>query len=101
MTKEKKLLVSLKSAKRIAFTFFFIGTLLFLIQLLIDDSFGIAILGLVFIVVAVTFNTTILILLIIDLIRRDLLESFYSICLILVNIPIAIGYVYILSETIK
>ncbi len=94
-------MVSLKSAKRIALTFFSIGTLLFLIQLLFSDGFGIAFLGMLFIVIAVAFNSIVLLLLIIDLLRKDLLESFIGICIILANIPIALGYVYILLEVIK
>ncbi|GAB5401376.1 MAG: hypothetical protein Aureis2KO_29610 [Aureisphaera sp.] len=101
MTTKKNLIVSFKSAKWIAITFFCIGTLLFLIQLLLGDAMEIAFLGMLYTAFAVLFNGTILLFLIIDLIRRDLLESFYGICLILANVPIAMGYVYLLLEFIK
>ena len=91
-------MVSLTSAKWIAGIFFSIGTFLFLIQLLFGDSLGIAFLGAIFIVIAVIFNSITLFLLIVDLLRRDLLESFFGICIILLNVPVALGYAYILIE---
>ncbi|MEL6811934.1 MAG: hypothetical protein AAFP76_11410 [Bacteroidota bacterium] len=98
MKKKNGIMVSLTSAKWIAGIFFCIGTLLFLVQLLLGDSLGIAFLGAIFIVIAIIFNSITLLLLIIDLVRKDLLESFFGICIILLNVPIAAGYAYILIE---
>lgn len=54
--------------------------------------------GLFFVVFAILFNTIVLLILLVDLIRKDRLESFYAICIILANIPIAAGYFYITIE---
>lgn len=98
MKNEHNLIITLKAAVRIAVTFFTIGSVLFVLQFFTHDVIGLAILGLIFIVIAVIFNGITAILIIIDLIKRDRLESFTALCILLANIPIAAGYAYLLME---
>ena len=98
MKNEFKLRVTLKVAVKIALSFFVIGTLLFAMQILLGNSGSLLFLGLAFIALAVLVNSIIFLLALIDLIQKDRLESFYAICILLANIPIAVGYAYILLE---
>ncbi|MDC8004445.1 hypothetical protein POV27_10315 [Aureisphaera galaxeae] len=98
MKDKNKPIISLEVAKRIALIFFSIGTFLFLMQLLLGDGLELVFLGMIFVIIAVIFNGFILLVLVVDLIRKDLLETFFAICIILANIPIAFGYAYILTE---
>lgn len=88
--------ITLKIAKNTALTFFGIGTLLFLLLLLTRSLPAFAFIGFVFIVTAIIYNVTFLILLLIQLIKHNELETFFAILIILLNIPIAMGYFYIL-----
>ena len=88
--------ITLKTAKNTALTFFSIGTLLFVLLLLTKSLPTFAFIGFVFIVTAIIYNLTIVVLLLIQLIKQNELETFCSILIILLNIPIAIGYFYIL-----
>ncbi|MBX2829546.1 MAG: hypothetical protein KTR22_15385 [Flavobacteriaceae bacterium] len=92
--------ISFRTAFRIALWFFGIGTFLFLFQLLLGEGMYLVFIGIVFLFVAIVFNGFILLILIVDLIRKDILETFFAICVILANIPIALGYTYILIEYI-
>ncbi len=98
MTQRKGLMVSLRSAKIIALVFFILGTLLFGIQFLVSDLIGLIGLGLFYLCLAIIFNGIIALLLLIDLIRKDYLESFYGLCIILTNIPVAALYAYLIIE---
>lgn len=98
MTTKQGLTISFKSARNIALVFFIIGTFLFLINAFTKEHPPIVTLGLFFVVFAVLFNCIVLFILLVDLIRKDRLESFFAICIILANIPIAAGYLYIIIE---
>lgn len=88
--------MTFKSAKNTALTFFSLGTFLFLLQLLTKADFAFAFFGFVFVLIAIVYNLIVLIILIIQLIKLNELETFFSILIILLNIPIAVGYVFIL-----
>ncbi|HAT64682.1 MAG TPA: hypothetical protein DCS66_08785 [Flavobacteriaceae bacterium] len=88
--------IKLKTAKKTAFTFFIIGTLLFFIRWVSGYEKSITLIVLAFILFAVIYNLIVLILLITQLIKHNELDSFFSMLIILLNIPIAAGYVYIL-----
>lgn len=98
MTTKQGLTISLNSARNIALVFFIVGTFLFVINTFIKEYPPIVMMGLFFVVFAILFNTIVLLILLVDLIRKDRLESFYAICIILANIPIAAGYFYITIE---
>lgn len=98
MSKTQKLMVSYRSAKISALVFFCIGTLLFLLQYFFGRAFGLLFIGFAFVVFAAVYNCILFLLLLIDLIRRDRVESFFGLCLILANLPIAWVYLYILTE---
>lgn len=100
MENEFQLRIPLQRAVKIAVTFFGIGTLLFTLQLLLGDGGQLIFIGIVFIVIAVIFNSITFILALVDLIQKDRLESFYALCILVANIPIAMGYFYILLENI-
>ena len=75
------------------------GTLLFLLSflllLLLKPLIGF---GLFYLCLAIIFNGIIALLLLIDLIRKDSLESFFGLCIILANIPFAALYTYLILE---
>ena len=96
MTPRKGLMISLRSAKIIALIFFILGTLLFGMQFLVPDLLSLIGLGLFYILFAILFNGIAALMLLIDLIRKDRLESFYGLCIILANIPIASLYTYLI-----
>ena len=98
MENEFRLMIRLKGAKKIAISFFSIGTILFVMELLLGDLGTLVFLGVAFVAIAVLVNSIIVLLAIIDLIRKDRLESFYAICVLLANIPIAALYVYFLIK---
>jgi hypothetical protein len=98
MTTKQGLTISLKSARIIALIFFILGTFLFVVNVFIREDQPLVMLGLFFVVFAVLFNSIILLILLVDLIRKDRLESFFAICIILANLPIAAGYLYLTLE---
>ncbi len=93
-------MISLKTAKILALVTFLIGTILFIVQFIFGEGIGITGLGLMFIVVAFLVNTVMFLIAFIDLLRTDHLESFYVMCILLINLPIAIGYAYLIIEKI-
>lgn len=97
MKPKKALTISLTTAKIMALLFFGVGTLLFLLGAITGMDNTIVVFGFLFIVFAIIFNAVVLIILFVDLIRKDQLESFIAIVITLVNIPIAVGYFYLLS----
>jgi len=98
MTTKQGLTISLKSARTIALIFFIVGTFLFVINVFTKEYAPIVTLGLFFVVFAILFNTIVLLILLVDLIRKDRLDSFFGICIILANLPIAAGYFYLTME---
>jgi len=98
MTTKQGLTISFKSARNIALIFFIAGTFLFILNAFTNDNPPTVVLGVFFVAFAVIFNSIVLFILLVDLIRKDLLESFFAICIILTNIPVAAGYVYIIVE---
>ena len=98
MTTKQGLTISLKSARTIALIFFIVGTFLFVINVFTNEYPPIITLGLFFVVFAVLFNTIVLLILLVDLIRKDRLDSFFGICNILANLPIAAAYFYLTME---
>jgi len=98
MTTKQGLTISFNSARNIALIFFIVGTFLFIINAFINEYPPIVTLGFFFVVFAIIFNSIVLLILLVDLIRKDRLESFFAICIILANIPIAAGYLYIIME---
>lgn len=98
MTTKQGLTISFKSARNIALIFFIVGTFLFILNAFTNENPPTVMLGVSFVAFAVIFNSIILLILLVDLIRKDRLESFFAICIILANIPIAAGYAYIIVE---
>jgi len=98
MSTKQGLTISFNSARIIALIFFIVGTFLFLINAFTKEYPPIVTFGFLFVVFAVIFNSIVLFILLVDLIRKDRLESFFAICIILSNIPIAAGYLYIIME---
>jgi hypothetical protein len=98
MTTKQGLTISIKSARIIALIFFILGTFLFVVNVFIREDQPLVMLGLFFVVFAVLFNSIVLLILVVDLIRKDRLESFFAICIILANLPIAAGYLYLTLE---
>lgn len=92
----------INTGKTIAFLSFVIGTILFAFQLYFQGSLRLVHIGLVFIVVAVIINTVSLIALIFVLLGNtdNKLDILKTCGLILLNMPIAILYFYILIETL-
>ncbi len=88
--------MTFKTARNTAFTFFGIGTFIFLIALVVQDLFAVAILGFIFLVFAIVYNTTAFFILLFELIKYNRLESFFGLCLILANAPIAFAYCYLI-----
>lgn len=98
MTTKQGLTISFKWARNIALIFFIIGTFLFLINAFTKEYQPIVMLGFLFVVFAIIFNSIVICILLVDLIRKDRLESFFAICIILANIPVAAGYFYVIME---
>ena len=90
--------ISIKTARLTALTFFCIDTFLFLIQWLTKEDFAFIFLGVIFISIATIYNLVVFIILLVQLIRKNELETFFSILIVLINIPIALGYFYILTH---
>ncbi len=93
-------MVTLQTAKKIALTFFIIGTLLFGMQWLMKDWFGLVFLGIIFIGIALLVNGIAFIVLLKKLLTEDCLESFFGMCILLCNVPVAFLYAYILINHI-
>ena len=74
---------------------FSVGTLL-LMGLLITEFEGFLVIGTYYLVLAIAFNVTLLILIRIILIKEERFEIFKSILLMLINIPIAYLYTQII-----
>jgi len=98
MKNEYKLMVPQRNAIRIFTVFFTLGSLLFIAQLILGDFVPLAIIGLIYIGIALLFNGIAFLLALIDLIKKDRLESFYSLLLLLLNLPVAAGYAYVLLD---
>lgn len=88
--------MTLATAKKTAITFYIIGTLFFLILLVAGKIIPFIFLTALYLIIAVIYNLIVLAILIFQLIKHNELETFFSILIILLNIPIAAGYVYIL-----
>ena len=83
----------------VAKLFFFIGTLFFLIQLIIGNITFITILGYYFVQLSILLNAIIVIVLVIGLIiEQNKKETLKSIGIIVANIPVALLYFYIVME---
>ncbi|MEZ4875084.1 MAG: hypothetical protein R2793_06470 [Flavobacteriaceae bacterium] len=88
--------MSNKKAFRTALIFFAIGSVLFLIQWAAGPQLPLYMLGFLFVVFAVVYNTLLFFILLIRLIKHNELETFFSMLILLANLPIAMGYFYIL-----
>ena len=90
----------INTSKTIAFLSFLIGSILFAVQLCFIMPIGFIYLGIIFIIVASIVNTISLLALIFSILgytnqRKELIKT----CgIVLLNIPIAILYFYILIE---
>lgn len=87
------------SSKAIAITSFFIGSTIFTLQLCFTNTYAFVVLGLLFAIVAVFINSISLVGLIYYLLGNSnskKLELLESIGIVLLNIPIALLYFYIL-----
>ncbi|NND64040.1 MAG: hypothetical protein HKN48_12690 [Flavobacteriaceae bacterium] len=91
-------MIAFAFVKRIALLFFIVGTLLFFLGIIVPEPFGIFVLGLLFTVIAVLISTVLFAILLVDLIKHDRLESFFGICILLANLPIAATYFYVLTN---
>ncbi|MFD1163861.1 hypothetical protein ACFQ2E_15635 [Hwangdonia seohaensis] len=92
----------INSSKAIAIISFAIGTILFVLQLYFRKSVVFIYPGIIFILIAVIINSILLIALVFSLIGyiNQRLELLKTCGLVLLNIPIAILYFYILIETL-
>ena len=81
-----------KTAFKIFASFFGIGTFIFVGHLLLPETMIWYILGFVFIIIALIVNSIALLSNIIKLIKYDRLETFFSTCILLINIPVAVIY---------
>jgi len=88
--------MTLKAAQKTSITFYILGTLFFLILLVAGKIIPLIFLTALYLLIAVIYNLIVLAILIIQLIKHNELEAFFSILIILLNIPIALGYGYIL-----
>lgn len=88
--------MTLKTAKQTALIYFILGTLLFFIQWVSGYHAGVTLIEIIFLLITIVHNLTVFIILLIQLIKKNELETFFSILIILINIPVAIGYGYIL-----
>lgn len=88
--------MTLATTKKIALSFFIIGTCLFTILLVTNSEFTFVFLSVVFILVALIFTFIMLLILIVQLLKHNELDTYFSIVIILSNIPIALSYAYIL-----
>lgn len=88
----------INTSKTIAILSFAIGTVLFVIQLYFNPSLGFSYAGFIFIIIATIINTISFLALIFSLLGKTdkKLELIKTSGLILLNIPIAILYTYIL-----
>lgn len=88
-----------KTIFKIAITFFIIGTLLFLIQLITSKLNYITIIGFYYVILSIIINSLILLILLILLIKHhDKKETLKSITYIVSNIPIAMIYYVIVTD---
>lgn len=89
------------TSKSIAFLSFIIGTILFVLQLY-NEALGLIYFGFIFIIIAVIINTISLLILIFSILgyTEQKLELLKTIGIVLLNIPIAFLYFYILIETL-
>ena len=88
-----------KISAAIALVFFLIGTFLFLLQLVTTDMLTLPIISFYYLLIALFFNAIVLLTLIGKLfIDSNYSEILKSIAIILVNIPIAIFYTYIIFK---
>ncbi len=88
----------LKTTSSIALFFFAIGTLLFVLQIIIRGITGVTILGYYYVMVSIIINLIIIVILLISLLIERKLETLKSIGIILANIPIAYLYFYIVTK---
>lgn len=87
--------MKIETAIKIAASFFGIGTFIFLGHLWAKDAPIWFILGFIFILIAALVNGIAVIANMIRLIKYDQLETFYSICILLINIPVAAFYLFV------
>jgi len=83
-----------QTAIKIAATFFGIGTFIFIGHYFAPEAPIWFMLGFVFMLLATLINSVLVLLNIIKLIKYDQLETFFSICILLLNIPVAAVYIY-------
>ena len=90
----------INTSKAIAIISFIIGTILFAIQLSFNTPIIFIYLGVIFIIVAIVVNTISLLALIFSLLgyTNQRLELIKTCGIVLLNIPIAVLYFYILIE---
>jgi len=92
-------MVKIKEAFQFALLFFVLGTLLFVIQLIIGEISIVTIIGLYYVILAVIINVIKLFhQLSILLFRKDKIMTLKSIGVILINIPIAYLYFFIVTN---
>lgn len=88
-----------KISAGIALAFFAIGTILFLLQLIISEMNALTIVGFYFLITAIGINCLVALTLIGRfIIDKDHIETLKSLSIILANIPIAFVYVFIIFE---
>lgn len=90
----------LKATYKVALLFFTLGTLLFLLQIIVRDITGITFVGYLYVIGSIIINLIILIILLFSLaLEKDKrTETLKSIGVILINVPIAYLYFYIVIE---
>ncbi|GER59962.1 hypothetical protein ULMA_20700 [Patiriisocius marinus] len=90
---------TIKISAGIALTFFVIGSLLFLLQLVLTDRSTVPVIGFYYVFTAVIINSIVVLTLIGKLfIDQNYTETLKSIAIILANVPVAIAYTYIVFE---
>ena len=90
--------MKIRTAFRIAASFFGIGTFIFLGHLMAPETPIWFILGFIFILVAILVNGLAVIGCIAKLIKYDRLETFFSICILLINVPVAAFYLHVVLK---
>lgn len=81
-----------QTAFKIAASFFGIGTFIFAGHLLLPEAFFWPVFGLIFILIAILVNGIAVLYNIVQLIKYDQLETFFSICILCINIPVTAIY---------
>lgn len=89
-------MISVRTNKKFALFFFIVGTMLFIIQLLTREINMITVIGYFYVGASIIINSIVVLILLFQLINyKRKKETLTSIGLILINLPIAFVYSYL------